>query len=93
MCGIERERNWGDRTSFICAVVSRIAVCVVEEEGAEEGGDAEDLEAFLMVAGREVSDCSGGELKCGRDELVDALSAKYGARRVLRRTPQRQRYK
>lgn len=29
------------RTSFICTMVSRIAVCIVEEEGAEEGGYAE----------------------------------------------------
>lgn len=40
MVGVGRERN--GHTSFIGAVVARVAVCVVEEEGAEQRWDAED---------------------------------------------------
>jgi hypothetical protein len=35
-------RNCGERTSFIGAMISGIAVCVVEEEGTEKGTSTED---------------------------------------------------
>lgn len=38
-------------TSFVGAVVSGVAVCVVEEEGAEEGGHTEDGRAVVSVGG------------------------------------------
>jgi hypothetical protein len=38
--GVWRRRGGGN-TSFIGAVVSGIAVCVVEEKGTEEGREAE----------------------------------------------------
>jgi hypothetical protein len=35
-------RHCGGSTSFIGAMISGIAVCVVEEEGAEKGTNTED---------------------------------------------------
>jgi len=48
---VERETEVGEEGALVGAVVTGIAVCVVEEEGAEEGWDAEDVKAFLLVAG------------------------------------------
>jgi len=35
-------RNCGESTSFIGAMISGIAVCVVEEKGTEKGTNTED---------------------------------------------------
>jgi len=41
------ERVWRG-TSFICAVIASVGVCVFEEEGPEEGGDAEDVGGVVV---------------------------------------------
>jgi len=45
---VDGEAQVGEECAFIGAVVTGVAVCVVEEEGAEERGDAEDLAAVGM---------------------------------------------
>ena len=47
---VEGETEVGEECALVGAVVAGIAVGVVEEEGSEEGWDAEDLETFLLVA-------------------------------------------
>jgi hypothetical protein len=42
MCGVRWGRHCGGSTSFIGAMISGIAVCVVKEEGAEDGTKTED---------------------------------------------------
>jgi hypothetical protein len=53
-CGGRRhyELNCGGGTSFIGAMISSIAVCVVEEEGAENGTNTEYC--IALVSGRRV---------------------------------------
>lgn len=50
----------GRGTSFVSAVVAGVAVCVVEEKGAEEGRDAEYGLGVVSVAEERVSISSSG---------------------------------
>lgn len=64
---VEGEAEVGEECSFVGAVVACVAVGVVEEEGAEEGWDAEDLGAVWM-AGCFVSIVLGCLLKMERKQ-------------------------